>query len=363
MVLGVVLNEVFNLSSYKNSYMPILEMLGTVGLIVIVLEAAMDLEITRNKRKIILQSLAISFISLNITSFGIAFLFMILAQEIDLATALLYAIPFSIMSSDVVIPSVNKLVKVKKEFMIYESAFSDIFGIMAFYILLENINTTGFFRIAGNVVLNLSFTIIVSLVGSFLLLYVFQKLVKIKTRFFLFLSLLVLLYVGGKTLHLSSLLIILVFGIVLKNQFFFVIKPLKKFYDHMAIDSLSDSFKLITEETAFLVRTFFFVLFGLAIDMNNVLRWDVMALSLVMIVSFYIIRYALFRIIVGKDIFPEVYIAPHGIISVLLFFAIPQEFHVPEIGSGTLFVVVMATCLIMGGALMKWGKVPVSKAP
>jgi NhaP-type Na+/H+ or K+/H+ antiporter len=355
-ILGVILNQVFDLSAYNSSYMPILEMLGTIGLIIIVLEAALDLKIAQEKKKVIFQSLAISFISLNITSFGIAALFMISVQGIDMATALLYAIPFSIMSSAVVIPSVSKLVQTKKEFMIYESAFSDIFGIMAFYILLENIDTDGFFRIVGNVVINLSLTVIISLVGSFVLLYVFQKLVKIKTRFFLFLSLLVLLYVTGKSFHLSSLLIILVFGIVLKNQFFFVIQPLKKYYDHLAIDSLFDSFKMITEESAFIIRTFFFVLFGLAIEMDSVLRRDVLIFSAILIASFYVIRYALFRSIVGKDIFPEVFLAPRGLISILLFFAIPKEFHVPEIESGTLFVVVMVTCLIMGGALFKWRK-------
>lgn len=355
-ILGIGLSEVFDLSVYKSSYMPILEILGTIGLIIIVLEAALDLKIAKEKKKVIFQSLATSFISLNITSFGIAAAFMITIQGIDLATALLYAIPFSIMSSAVVIPSIGRLIDAKREFMIYESAFSDIVGIMAFYILLENMDTNGLARIVGNVASNLIFTVLISLIGSFLLLYIFQKLVKIKTRFFLFLSLLILLYVAGKSFHLSSLLIILVFGIVLKNQFFFIITPLKKYYDHMAIDSLFDSFKMMTEESSFIIRTFFFVLFGLAIGIENILRWDVYVISMILIVAFYIIRYVLLRVVVGKDIFPEVYIAPRGLISVLLFFAIPQNFHVPEIESGILFVVIMVTCLIMGGALLKWGK-------
>ena len=57
----------------------------------------------------------------------------------DPIISLVYAVPLSIVSSAIVIPSVGSLMPEKKEFMIYEGTFSDILGIMFFYFLVENV--------------------------------------------------------------------------------------------------------------------------------------------------------------------------------------------------------------------------------
>ena len=77
-------------------------------------------------------SFFIAIIALTISSYLIA----VVLQwffDVNLFIALLYAIPLSIMSSAIIIPSVGSLSPEKREFMIYESAFSDILGIMFFY--------------------------------------------------------------------------------------------------------------------------------------------------------------------------------------------------------------------------------------
>lgn len=353
-VLGMVIRQFVDHSSFESVYMPILEMLGVIGLIMIVLEAALDLKLTPDRWPVIWKSFLVAFISLNLTVMGLAFMFKFTIQELDLTTAVIYAIPLSIMSSAVVIPSVNKLIQFKREFMIYESTFSDIIGIMAFYILLENTNTSGVGEVVVNVAGNLGLTIIVSLLGSYVMLYIFQKLVYIHTKYFLFLSMLILLYVLGKTFHLSALLIILVFGLVLRNQFIFLRGSLRKFYEPLAINSLFSSFKMITEETSFLIRTFFFVLFGMAIKIESVLQTETLLFSLIFLAGMYLIRFVIFRAVVGKDIFPETFLAPRGLISVLLFFAIPDDFVIPEIETGILFVVILVTSAVMGWSLLKW---------
>ena len=45
---------------------------------------------------------------------------------------MIYAITLSIISSAIVITSIGKLNEEKREFMIYESIFSDIIGILVF---------------------------------------------------------------------------------------------------------------------------------------------------------------------------------------------------------------------------------------
>ncbi|WP_148303795.1 cation:proton antiporter domain-containing protein [Prolixibacter bellariivorans] len=230
--LGMVVKYFFDLSGFQQAFMPTLELLGVVGLIMIVLEAALDLKLSPERWPVIWKSTLVAFLTLNITTFGFAGMMMFVVQGLEFTVALLYSLPLAIISSAIVIPSVHKMTRTRREFMIYESTLSDIFGIMAFYILLENTNANGFWEIVGNVSLNLSLTVLISFIGSFILLYIFQKLVVIKTKFFLFLSLLILLYAEGKIFHLSSLLIILVFGLVLRNQFLFIRGKLSKYFDH-----------------------------------------------------------------------------------------------------------------------------------
>jgi Kef-type K+ transport system membrane component KefB len=132
-VTGILIHQGLLLSGVpKINLFPILEVFGIIGLIMIVLEAALDLKLSKEKMPLIINSFFISVISLFGGSFGIAAIFMELL-EIDLITALIYAIPLSIMSSAIVIPSVSNLSNEKKEFMIYESTLSDILGIMFFY--------------------------------------------------------------------------------------------------------------------------------------------------------------------------------------------------------------------------------------
>ncbi len=131
--------------------------------------------------------------------------------------AWLYATPLSILSSAIIIPSVSGLRNDKKEFHIYESTFSDILGIMLFYFLTGQLDaaegTSGIVGFGGNVIL----TIILSVVASYLIVLIFQN-IKSHTKLFLLIAVLLLLYSVGKKAHLSSLIIILVFGLMIANM-------------------------------------------------------------------------------------------------------------------------------------------------
>jgi len=115
----------------------VLELLGTVGLIFIVLEAALELELTREKMPLIIKSATMALLALLGSSAAIA-AFLVTSMDMPLFEAWVYAIPLSIMSSAIIIPSVSGIAANDREFMVYESTFSDIFGIMAFYLLLGN---------------------------------------------------------------------------------------------------------------------------------------------------------------------------------------------------------------------------------
>ena len=139
----------------------------------------------------------------------------------DLTTGLLYAVPLSIMSSAIIIPSVEALDEEKREFMVYESTFSDILGIMLFYFLISSLETESFGQMSLSVLLNLTLTVIVSVGASYFLIFLFQK-ITTELKLFLLIAVLILLYSLSKMLHLSSLLIILVFGLILSNRRYFL---------------------------------------------------------------------------------------------------------------------------------------------
>ena len=136
--LGMILKSVLESYDVLNDLEldSILEVLGNVGLVMIVLEAALDLKLEKSKTGLILKSLLVAFLGIGISMFALAAFFLVIFPSTSLNTAVVYAIPLSIMSSAIIIPSVGRLTGEKKEFMIYESTFSDILGIMVFYFMI-----------------------------------------------------------------------------------------------------------------------------------------------------------------------------------------------------------------------------------
>ncbi len=110
---------------------------------------------------------------------------------------------------------------------------------------------------------------------------------------------------------------------------------------------------IITLETAFIVRTFFFVIFGITIVLSSLLSLKVALISLLIIASIYVIRWVILRVFVGNDILPQLFIAPRGLITVLLFYAIPSQAKIEGFESGILLFVIIATSLIMTWAMIK----------
>ena len=177
----------------------------------------------------------------------------------DSLHAWLYATPLSILSSAIIIPSVVHLRGDKKEFHIYESTFSDILGIMVFYFILSkhpsadgSVDGGGFIAFGLTTLL----TIVLSLFFSYVVILIFQK-VKSDAKQFLLLSVLLLLYSLGKLMHLSSLIIILIFGLVIANMDLFFQGPLKKWLNKDKAEDIYHGLHVVTLETAFVVRTFF----------------------------------------------------------------------------------------------------------
>ncbi|BAX80472.1 cation:proton antiporter domain-containing protein [Labilibaculum antarcticum] len=350
-VLGVGLQYILkHFNAETLNFFPILEVLGIVGLIMIVLEAALELELKREKLVPILKSFTVALTGLILSTWAVVLILYNFIPGMTMQSAWLYATPLSILSSAIIIPSVSGLSASKKEFHIYESTFSDIMGIMMFYFLTGKLNpaedsgVTGF---AGNILL----TIIISLVASYAIILIFQR-IKSQVKLFLLIAVLLLLYALGKKMHLSSLIIILIFGLVIANMKLFFKGKLSKLIDFDKAHHIYHELHTITAETAFVVRTFFFVIFGLSIAVSSLLSLNVTIISFLILISIYAIRYIILRIFSGKDIIPQLFIAPRGLITVLLFYSIPAEAQIADFEPGILLCVIIGTSLIMTFAMI-----------
>ncbi|MGD1848171.1 MAG: cation:proton antiporter [Salibacteraceae bacterium] len=350
-VLGIILNLTGDLTGIGNyDWFPILEVLGSVGLIMIVLEAALDLELKREKRGLIFKAFGTALIGLLACGFTIAGVLNVVL-DVGFLNSLLYAIPLSILSSAIVIPSILSLSEEKKEFMIYESTFSDILGIVFFYLviaLLQSNESTSVFAETG---LSIVLTILVSLAVSYGIVLVFQN-IRSHAKFALLLAVLFLLYAVAKTMHLSALLIILVFGLVINNYRLFFRGILKGLVKDENMTSILNDSKLVTGEAAFVVRTFFFVIFGITIKLGDLVSVSAILVSLVILAFVYFTRIGTLRLFVKNQLFPEVFIAPRGLITILLFFSIPATLQTDNFNQGILLYVILATSGVMTYALI-----------
>ncbi len=332
-----------------------LEVLGIIGLIMIVLEAAIDLKLSKEKWPIIWKSFLVALLSLIVCSFGISLIINQFFRE-DPFISLVYAIPLSIMSSAIVIPSVTRLAKDKKEFMIYESTFSDILGIMFFYFLIQNAGAESADTVIYSVVGNIIITIVVSVIVSYGLVMLFQRL-EGDVKLFMLIAVLILLYAIGKQLHLSSLVVILTFGLVLNNNNLFFVGKLKEFIDEKTVNSILKDLHLVTRESAFVIRTFFFVVFGTTINLNALLDLENLAIGLGIVAFFFLVRFVFLKLFfLKKSIFPEFFITPRGLITVLLFFSIPEELSSLTFNSDIILITIIVTSLVMTWGLIKFGK-------
>ncbi len=343
---GLEANEMGGLN-----FFPYLEVLGIVGLIMIVLEAALELKLKKEKYVPIAKALIIALVGLMLSTWVAALILEYFIDGMSTMQAWLYATPLSILSSAIIIPSVTGLIEKKKEFHIYESTFSDILGIMLFYFLTAQLDTgdhsSGVAGFAGSVVL----TIVLSFVASYLIVVVFQN-IRSHTKLFLLIAVLLLLYSLGKSAHLSSLIIILVFGLVIANMKLFFRGFLGKWLIQDKAKEVYEGLHVITMETAFVVRTFFFVIFGITISLASLASLNVAMISGLIILSIYVIRYVILRLFIGKDIIPQLFVAPRGLITILLFYAIPQEAMVEGFEPGILLFIIIGTSLLMTVAMV-----------
>ncbi len=83
---------------------------------------------------------------------------------------------------------------------------------------------------------------------------------------------------------------------------------------------------------------------------------EVLVVSIVIILMLYLVRALFLWIFKRTDLTPEIFISPRGLITILLFFAIPAEVEYAGFNSGILLYTILITSIVMALALIAKGK-------
>jgi len=114
--------------------------------------------------------------------------------------------------------------------------------------------------------------------------------------------------------------------------------------------------KVVTGETAFVVRTFFFIIFGWSVSLGSLISFNAIGLGLLALAIIYLIRTIVLLAVAGKNIIPQLFLAPRGLITILLFFAIPENLSSASDLEGVLLFVILLSCVVMSWALIEHKK-------
>ena len=361
MATGIIFRFFISFSGYDDfAFLDnLIPVLGTVGLILIVLEGAIELEINRKKMPLILKGFLAALVILIANIFALQWVFENIFG-IQNTIAVLFAIPLSIISSAVAIPSAASLIDKEREFIIYESTFSDILGIMIFNYAIRQFESEQVLVGAEpliSLVLQILGVIMISLLITYVLFRLMQQ-IDHNVKFFLILALLILVYAFGKLLHLPALVTIFIFGIFMSNVKSLLPRFLRNYLDLDATRKEIQEFHILTAESTFLVRTFFFLFFGFSIQLSNFKSIIPFFYGLIIFLIMFLIRY-MYITFTSLKIKPSplVYMSPRGLISILLFIQLKDVSFISldqsPIDERVLLIVILSSMLVMLLGTMK----------
>ncbi|WP_018344192.1 cation:proton antiporter [Cytophaga aurantiaca] len=326
---------------------PLLPVIGTVGLILIVLEGSLELDVDKTKFPMIKKSIVVAFLPMIILAALLGFFFQYIGGY-TLKDSIAYAIPFCVISSAIAIPTVKTLHSRVREFVVFETSLSDILGVLLFNFVALNavINTDSMieFFVEISIITVLSFITTICL--SLLLTKVDHHI-----KYSPIIIIIILFYGVSKIYHLPGLIFIMIFGLLLGN-----IKRISKLkffrkINYKAIEVEVNKLHELSVEAAFLVRALFFLLFGFLMHTRDVLNTDTIWYAVGIITAILLIR--LVQLLIYKiPLIPILFIAPRGLITILLFVALVPAPAGSIVGTSLVIQVIVLSALVMMVGLM-----------
>jgi potassium/hydrogen antiporter len=325
--------------TWVNALVPVV---GTLGLILIVLEGALDLALRRDRMTLIARSATAAVLGFAGCMVVLAALFHY-SLGLDVFVAALAAIPFAVISSAVAIPSAAGLGQEPREFVTYESSISDIVGVLVFYAWLGSGGETGAFL--GDLFGGGAISLLVAVAAALGLLHLINR-IEGHVRFLPLLAGMMLIYGIGKELHLTPLVLVFVCGLLLNNPQLLGRAPwlgklLRDGYD----DTLKE-FKGLVAELTFAVRSFFFLMLGYWTETRHMVSLQAWALAAAVVVVVYASRFAILGALRQNESRRLLWLAPRGLITVLLFLAAMETGTLESFPFGAVMLVVLSTAAL-----------------
>lgn len=325
----------------------ILPQIGTIGLVLIVLEGSLELELNTSKLPLIGKSALLAIIPLLVLSFSLGYAFHYFG-EVSFKIGLANAIPFAIISSAIAIPSAQNLGMFNKEFITYESSLSDIFGVIFFnFITLnDNVGTKSF----TDFFVELFFILVITLVATLSLAFLLSK-IKHHVKFVPIILIVISIYSLSKIYHLPALIFIMLFGLFLgnlkllkDNKYIHLLKP-------QILDKEVHKFRELTIEITFLVRALFFLLFGYLIKTSEIFNLNTIVWASGIAFGIFALRLVFLKVF-KLAVEPLYYMAPRGLITILLFLTLPLPQLMDLCNKSLIVQVIILTAIIMMVGLM-----------
>ena len=325
----------------------LLPFLGTIGLVLIVLEGSLELEYDKTKKALIAKSFVVALVSMLGLAFLLAFLFDYF-EEVPFKISLTNAIPFCVISSAVAISSVKNFSTTHKEFVIYESSLSDILGVLFFNFIA--LNSVINLQSAGRFTLQLLLIAAISLIATIGLSYLLSK-IEHQIKFVPIILLVILIYAISEIYHLPALIFILLFGLFLGN-----LDELKQFkwiqvLRPRELDKEVHKFKELIVEITFLIRALFFLLFGYLMKKSELLNAETIIWAALIVVAIFIFRAIMLKVL-KLPLMPLLFVAPRGLITILLFLKIIPADNISLVNTSLVIQVIVLTALVMMIGLM-----------
>jgi NhaP-type Na+/H+ or K+/H+ antiporter len=202
--------------------------------------------------------------------------------------------------------------------------------------------------------LELLLMLAISFITTFLLAGFLNK-INHQIKFVPIIITIVLIYTVSKEFHLPALIFIMLFGLFMGN-----IDKLRRFKSIRKLHRVDfshdvEKFREITTEIAFLIRASFFILFGFLLEISDLLNTSTIFFAVCITAGIFLMRFLflkLFRIAAN----PLVFIAPRGLVTILLFLSIPLTQQIEQINKSLVTQVIILSALVMMFGLMRYRK-------
>jgi cell volume regulation protein A len=359
-VAGLVARQVLDAFGWRFHWVePIVPVIGTLGLILIVLEGALDLTVTRERRALIVTAAASSLAGFLASLVAFALIFGGLLQFAP-KIAIMAAIPFAVVSSAVAIPSAGGLAEGTREFVVYESSFSDILGVLVFYAWLSAQGSIEGF--AADLLGGGALSLVAAVLAAIALFYFINQIVG-HVRFLPLLAGLVFLYAIGKEAHLSPLVIVLVCGLIINNPNLVTWHTAVRRMKHETYEQTLREFKGLVAELTFAMKSFFFLLLGYWTDVRSMLSIEALLVAIAGVAAILATRWLVLKALRREGIAQLLWIAPRGLITVLLFLSARDTGKLDAFPFGAVMLVVLATSALTALAHRGVARVETQPAP